>query len=263
MTTINSTNNTLTGTTGTGSFVGSDSATLTGTIDCSGAATFELPNSAAPTTSSAGQIAIDTTITGYTALPQFNDGTNTLYAISIPAADLSTTNGNIVTYNSSSSKFTLTAPSGGADKVVGFASASCTSSSATTLNSYSDTSLTITYTPTNASNLLFIQAYVELQNNKNSGNNTERYGFARIRRSSGTATTITTAKTGRLLSSGTASSSASYDSFCIAGIETAGDTSAHTYVIQIATGGAAGITTFESASGSSKTSYIFVWELSV
>ncbi len=253
MTTINAVNNTLTGATGTGSFVGSISPTLTGTIDASGATSFEVPNSAAPTTSSAGQIALDTTITGYTPLPQFNDGTNTLYAISIPTADLSTTNNNIVTYNSASSKFTLTAPSGGADKVVGFASASATSTTSVTVVTYVDTSLTITYTPTNASNLLFIQVYCQLESNKNTGNNTERYGYARIRRTSGSAATLTTSKAGRLLSSSSSSTSSNHDSVCMAAIETAGSTSAHTYVAQIAGAGSAGVTFFRSDSASDQT----------
>lgn len=262
MATINSVNNSLTSATGTGSFVGSDSHSLTGTLNWSSASSLEIPNNSAPTTSSAGQIAIDTTISGYTPLPQFNDGSNTLYAISIPSADLSTTNGNIVTYNSASGKFTLSAPTVTNGKVVGTASAVLSADFTTTSTSYTDSGLTISYTPTNASNILYVWARGFAAIERNAGTLTNRYGFYKLRRTTGTAADLSIQQLG--MTNFTSSNSPLYQDGCmdIAFTETAGSTSSHTYIIQVATS-STNLNAHLYGDSSNLRTVIFVWELAV
>lgn len=259
MTTINILGNGLSGSTGSGSFVASDSPTLTGTIDCSGAATFEVPNSAAPTTSAAGQIAIDTTITSMTPLPQFNDGSNTLYAFSIPAADLSTTDGKILTYNAASSKFTLSTPLTQNTKIIKAAYATSSATDTTTSSSQVNTSLTINYTPVGGSNTLWIIAGGFAKNERTAASPATRIFKFDINRSTGTPAVIAAANCGRIVNNTPGTNAVpQYECVNVSGTEISNDTSMHTYTLRMATNNTNTTTTFD---GSTVPAFIMVFEL--
>jgi hypothetical protein len=259
MTNINNFGGPLSGATGTGSFAGSDSPTLTGTIDCSGAATLEIPNSAAPTTSAAGQIAIDTTITSMTPLPQFNDGSNTLYAFSIPSADLSTTDGKILTYNSASSKFTLTAPLTQNTKILKAAYATSSATDTTTSSSLVNTSLTINYTPVGGSNTLWVIAGGFAKNERTAASPATRIFKFNITRSTGTPATLVTANCGRIVNNTPGTNAVpQYECVNLSATEISNDTSTHTYTLQFATNNTSTTTTFD---GSTVPAFIMVFEL--
>ncbi len=83
MATINSVNNSLTSATGTASFSGSTSPVLTGNIDASGATSFKIPSSASPSLSVTGQVAVDTTVTGYPGLLNYYSGSEVLIGLGI------------------------------------------------------------------------------------------------------------------------------------------------------------------------------------
>ncbi len=258
MTNINVFGSNLAGATGTGSIVGSDSPTLTGTIDCSGAITFEIPNSAAPTTSSAGQIAIDTTITSMTPLPQFNDGSNTLYAFSIPAADLSTTDGRILTYNSASSKFTLSTPLTQNTKIIKAAYATSSATDTTASTTFVDTSLTISYTPAGGSNTLWIIAGGSGSIQRTSGSPASRLFAFQINRSTGTPASIASTVGSRILNSPGSNAVPQYECVNVSGTEISGDTSTHTYTLQMRVNNVTNTATFD---GSIVPAFIMVFEL--
>jgi hypothetical protein len=258
MTNINVFGSNLSGATGTGTIVGSDSPVLTGTIDCSGALTFEIPNSAAPTTSSAGQIAIDTTITSMTPLPQFNDGSNTLYAFSIPAADLSTTDGKILTYNSGSSKFTLSTPLTQNTKIIKAAYATSSATDTTTSSSQVNTSLTINYTPAGGSNTLWIIAGGFAKNERTAASPATRIFKFDINRSTGTPAVIATANCGRVVNNSPGTNAVpQYECVNVSGTEISNDTSTHTYTLRMATNNTNTTTTFD---GSTVPAFIMVIE---
>ena len=86
----------------------------TGTYDFGGADDFEIPNSATPTVDTAGQIAVDTTITDHTGLITYHDGNEALYVIALPTGNLGTTDGNAIIYNATNNEFEMGAPSAGA-----------------------------------------------------------------------------------------------------------------------------------------------------
>jgi len=73
--------------------------TFTGVHDFGGATSLEIPNGAAPTVDAAGEIAVDTTITDYTGMVKYHDGTEELTVLAVPTANLSTTDGEVVAYN--------------------------------------------------------------------------------------------------------------------------------------------------------------------
>lgn len=86
---------------------------LPASIDLGGK-TLEIPNSAAPSTTVTGQLALDTSITDHRPLLQYHaDGTN-YYAIAIPTADLASTDGYVIKYNAANDKFTMAADEVGA-----------------------------------------------------------------------------------------------------------------------------------------------------
>lgn len=233
MSKINVVNNTLSSQTGDTFFVGSDSHSLTGDIDFTGADTVEIPNSAAPTVSSAGQIAIDTTITSYTALPLIHDGVEQLYNLSVPYTNLTAaSDGYLVTYNSGA--LNLSAPptiAGG--KIVGFSYAASTTLDSTTSATYVSSSLTDSYTPTNASNLLLIEVYGLMEVQKTGGGNiAPRVGSVNLRRTTGTAANLVSSDIGRTMASSSASNLIQYLPFNLSYIETAGSTASHTYLLQ-------------------------------
>lgn len=104
---------------GTLDFVVSDSFLLntgdvgTGTYDFGGADDFEIPNSATPTVDTAGQIAVDTTITDHTGLITYHDGTEALYVIAIPTGNLTTTDSHVISYNATNNEFEMVAGGAG------------------------------------------------------------------------------------------------------------------------------------------------------
>jgi hypothetical protein len=110
----------LTVTNGTGSitldvddaFLANNGDTGTGVYDFGGATSFEIPNGATPTVDAAGEIAIDTTITDYTGLIKYHDGTEELTVVAMPTANLTTTDNHVVVYNAAGNEFKMEAQSG-------------------------------------------------------------------------------------------------------------------------------------------------------
>ena len=88
-----------------------DGDTYTGTHDFGGA-TLEIPNAAAPSLSTAGQIALDTTTTDHTALLKYHDGTNEFVIPAILSSGLSTTDNDVIAYNAANNRFEMEAQSG-------------------------------------------------------------------------------------------------------------------------------------------------------
>ena len=82
-------------------------------VDLGDAASLEIPNGAAPTVDAAGEIAVDTTITDHTGLITYHDGTEALYAVGLPTANLLSTDGYVVAYNATNNEFEMVAQSGG------------------------------------------------------------------------------------------------------------------------------------------------------
>lgn len=89
--------------------------TITGNWDFGGASSLEIPNGAAPTVDAAGEVAVDTTITDHTGLMTYHDGTEALYVIALPTANLTTIDGHAVTYNATNNEFEMSAVSGTGD----------------------------------------------------------------------------------------------------------------------------------------------------
>lgn len=88
----------------------STSGTITGSsgaVDFGSATSLEIPNGAAPTVNAAGEIAVDTTITDYTGLIKYYDGTEELTVVGMPTANLSTTDGDIVAYSATNNEFEM------------------------------------------------------------------------------------------------------------------------------------------------------------
>ena len=142
----------------------------TGTYDFGGADDLEIPNGAAPTVDTAGQIAIDTTITNHTGLLTYHDGSEALYAVGLPTGNLGSTDGNVIAYNATNDEFEMVAQSGGGGNFVQMQYATTTTSgSGTTTIPYDDTipqntegseMMTVSITPDDATNLLIIDAFV-------------------------------------------------------------------------------------------------------
>lgn len=85
----------------------------TGSYNFGGATSLEIPNGAAPTVDAAGEIAVDTTITDHTGLITYHDGTEALYAVGLPVANLSTVDGAVVQYDALNNEFTMDTVAGG------------------------------------------------------------------------------------------------------------------------------------------------------
>lgn len=79
----------------------------TGAIDFGGATSLEIPNGAAPTVNAAGEIAVDTTITDYTGMIKYYDGTEELVVAGMPTANLSTTDRSFIKYNASNNELEM------------------------------------------------------------------------------------------------------------------------------------------------------------
>lgn len=261
MATINSQNNTLTSSSGSGSFVGSTSPVLTA-ADFGGADTFKIPSAAAPSLSSVGSIAVDTTISSFNAMLLYRTASQSLIGISIPSADLSgASNGQLIGYNSAGQKLTLINSLGVSTQILGYNSANSSSDDTTTSTSAVNTSLTVNYTPLNASSILYIFLCGAGSCTVTGANaRTQRYATYIIRRTTGSAANLATANNGRILTSSTLNASDSYYNVCLATTETAGDTNVHTYTLQHNVNVADTTTTFL---GSTCRAFIVVWELKV
>lgn len=114
------------------SYTGEDRA-----VDFGAAASLEIPNGATPTVDVAGEIAVDTTITDHTGLITYHDGTEALYAVGLPVANLLSNNGYVVAYNTANNEFEMVAQSGGGGSTT---FASLTDITITTDDSADDTS---------------------------------------------------------------------------------------------------------------------------
>jgi hypothetical protein len=93
-------------------FAEADGDTYTGVHDFGGATSLEIPNGAAPTVDAAGEIAVDTTITDYTGLVKYHDGTEELTVVGMPTANLTTNDGDVVKYNAANNEFEMGAGGG-------------------------------------------------------------------------------------------------------------------------------------------------------
>ena len=117
------------------------SVTYTGetrAVDLGGATSLEIPNGAAPTVNAAGEIAVDTTVTDHTGLVTYHDGTEALYAVGLPVANLLSNDGYVIAYSASSNEFEMVAPGGGGGGATAFAD--LTDITITTDDSADDTS---------------------------------------------------------------------------------------------------------------------------
>jgi hypothetical protein len=257
MATINSVNNTLTSSSGTTSFAGSDSPTLTGAVDCSGTS-FEIPNSGTPTISSAGHIALDTSVTSFKPTIVYHNGTASQALIAVKAANLSTTDGHVIAYDSANTEFKMQAPSGGTGKaIVQYGFANLSSTAATTSASVTATGLTIDITPTVGTNKICCNIFGKTSSVWLSGVISPRYGTVYIRRTvSAVTTTLTTTNVGRVLTSADTSLN-TYAPFNLYFEEVPGSTTTRTYLLSFSSPNSG--LTFSVLSGT----FIYVHELEV
>jgi len=229
MTTINILGNGLSGTTGTGSFVGSSSPVLTGTLDWSGASFLRLPVSAAPSLSITGQMALDDTITGYPPLIKYYDGTQEMAILSMASADFSATDNYQISYNNASSKLAMTQQANG--KLINYVVATSTTDDSTTSVSFASSSLSASITPRSTSNTIYVLTSCYANVGVNTGTQTDITFYMRIRRTSGSAATLGQGRTGK--TNLTANSTPhSYRNVQLIGAETVPATSAQTYELQ-------------------------------
>ncbi len=235
MTTINAVNNTLTSATGTGNFVGSVSPVLTGDIDTSGASFFRLPVSATPTVNVTGQMALDTTVSGYPGLIKYYDGTQEMAILGMAAADFTATNNYVITYDNASSKLKLAAQSaGGGGLIVQYIIATSTADDSTTSTTLGDTSLTASITATSGSNNIAVMCSFYGTATINSGTPINIDFPTRIVRSTPGSANFVSRNSGRLLDA-SSSTAASYRNVKLGFIESAGTAALHTYKLQYRT----------------------------
>lgn len=84
----------------------------TGDIDFGSSTSLKIPHGATPTISAAGHIAVDTTVASHDSLLAVHDGTNSFFVPMIRQADLSTTDNDVVVYDSAASRFKMESQSG-------------------------------------------------------------------------------------------------------------------------------------------------------
>jgi len=85
----------------------------TGAYDFGSVTSFELPNSATPTTDVTGEIALDTSITDHQPLWQYFDSGENMTVIAIDTSQLPAADNEIVKYDAATNKFVLEADAGG------------------------------------------------------------------------------------------------------------------------------------------------------
>lgn len=234
MATINSVNNSLSGSTGSGNFAGSNGCAFLGNVDASSSTEVIIPSSTTPSTSLTGQLALDTSVSGFPPLLQYNNGSASVYVLGMDIADLSANNNYVIKYSSASSKLYMTSQlSGTAGKLAQYVIGTSTASDTTTSTTAVSTSLTASITPTNASSYIIIRCYgYGSVSDTGGGSIADRYATFQVRRTSGTAATIREAIFGRTRQSASTASAASYSPVSVVGIELAGSTSTHTYVLR-------------------------------
>lgn len=210
--------------TGSGSYVGSVDPVFTGNIDCGNATTVKIPNSAAPTVSTNGDMAIDRTFSNFSGMVTYYSGAQ-YYCPAILPADINTTDTYLVAYNLALQKFIMQKQLGIVQYVIFTDTADGATSSATMVN----TTLTANITPNNANNKIIIMAYAT--DIVTVGiNNLLGYSNYDLRRTSGTATTLSTVSVG--VDNGGVENTDTRSLVSLFGYETAGDTSTHTYVLR-------------------------------
>jgi hypothetical protein len=89
-------------------------ATITGAWNFGGATTLEIPNSATPSVTVDGQVAIDTTVTDFSHGVMKYYGGEEMAVVAMPIAELtSPTDGHVVAYNATNDEFELVEAAGG------------------------------------------------------------------------------------------------------------------------------------------------------
>ncbi len=78
-------------------------------VDFGAAASFEIPNSAAPVVNAAGEMALDTTITDHKALIKYYTGAEEMVVIAVPTANLTVTDTYVLSYDAATDSFRFTA----------------------------------------------------------------------------------------------------------------------------------------------------------
>lgn len=85
----------------------------TGSYDFGGADDFEIPNGAAPTLDTAGQIALDTSITDLEPALKYHDGTSEYTVVAVKTSNLNFTDNYIIDYDAATNTFLMSANTGG------------------------------------------------------------------------------------------------------------------------------------------------------
>lgn len=259
MATNNAINTSLSGQTGSSLNVMSDSPTLTGDIDCS-SALVEIPNSSSPSITQSGHIALDTVITDFKPMIEYHDGVKNMVTPGINVSDLSTVDGDILTYKSSTQKFVMAAPLAYPNKIlqsnVGFFSSTTT----TTSTSPVATTISVSITPNAASNIILVEAYGTLEAEKTGGGNlTERYATITLRRTTPSASNVASFNFGRVFPS-SASNSPSFSPLYFMYRDLAISTAVHTYEIYFSVPNSSITVSIDGNQGDCK---IMVFELEV
>lgn len=86
------------------------SGTVAGNVDAGATTSFEITNSATPTVDTQGEIALDTTVTGWTEGQLTWYGTEANYIASFPTDTMTTTDGHILAYSAANDQFEMVAP---------------------------------------------------------------------------------------------------------------------------------------------------------
>jgi hypothetical protein len=229
MTTINNKGQGLLNTTGTGTYSGDTDPVYTGDVDCSSASVLRIPVSAAPSLSVTGRMALDDTVSGYPGLIKYYDGTQEMAILGLATADFSATDNYQISYNNALAKLAMTEQANG--KLVNYVVATSTTNDSTTSVSFASSSLSASITPRSTSNTIYMITSCYANVGVNAGTQTEINFYMRLRRTSGTPTTISQGRTGK--TNLTANSSPhSYRNVQLIGAETAPATTAQTYELQ-------------------------------
>jgi hypothetical protein len=233
MATINSTNNSLSGQTGTGSAVGNESNDLTGTLNFGDSVSFEIPNTFPVPFDIPGEIDLPN-VTNFGKLIRINDGTSGgLYCIAVPSTGLSTLDGDIVSRGASG--FEMSQPAGAVSgKDINIKFGNLSSNIATTSTTYVSTGLTASITPTSATSTILIEVYGSFTAPKTGGgNNTQiRHGSFNLRRTTQTASDLSSMFAGRDLGTNSNETTECWGSLCMGFTESAGSTATKTYILQ-------------------------------
>lgn len=109
----------VTNVTAAGAILVGDSPVWTGAHNFGGATSLEIPNSVAPTVDANGEIALDTTVTDFSAGLIKYFSTEEMVVVAMPLAEFTTpTNGAVPTYNSTNDEFEMAVPGGGGDALI-------------------------------------------------------------------------------------------------------------------------------------------------